>query len=223
MAKRKSFDEKSKGMHKSRKLIIDTVFGRQDNTQRVFGYDKVEDTTKREVGERWTDSDGKEWEQKEGFKIAVTQMDDVRSFLQKLNTCRSEDCKTDTYSSADKKLIRRTGLCIVCLAKFERKLQEDGTYPFYEDYKITLNKLSYVREMKVKMEESLAGIKTHFETITEDGKLERWDWQVDIEQVKKDLKKDIDDAYEAIELLVHRKSLLENKLCELNHPELIKN
>ena len=35
MAKRKSFDEKSKGMHKSRKLIIDTVFGRTDNNQRV--------------------------------------------------------------------------------------------------------------------------------------------------------------------------------------------
>ena len=67
MAKRKSFDEKSKGMHKSRKLIIDTVFGREDNTQRVFGYEK-ESEKKREVGERWTDSDGKEWEQKEGFK-----------------------------------------------------------------------------------------------------------------------------------------------------------
>jgi len=39
MTKRKSWDEKSKGMHKSRKLIIDTVFGREDNTQRVHGYE----------------------------------------------------------------------------------------------------------------------------------------------------------------------------------------
>lgn len=222
MAKRKSFDEKSKGMHKSRKLIIDTVFGRQDNTQRVFGYEK-EGEQKREVGERWTDSDGKEWEQKEGFKIAVSQMDDVRDFLQKLNTCHGEDCKTDKYSNADKKLIRKTGLCILCLAKFERKLQDDGTYPFYEDYKISLNKLAYVRELKSKMEESLAGIKNHFETVTEDGKLERWEWQVDIEKVKKDLKEDIDGAYTAIELLLERKLALENKLRELNHPELIKN
>jgi hypothetical protein len=222
MAKRKSFDEKNKGMHKSRKLIIDTVFGREDNTQRVFGYEK-ETETKREVGERWTDSDGKEWEQKEGFKIAVSQMDDVREFLQKMNTCHGEDCKTDKYSYADKKLIRRTGLCVICLAKQERKLQEDGTYPFYEDYKITLNKLSYVREMKVKMEESLSGIKSHFETITEDGRLEKWEWKVDIDQVKKDLKKDIDGAYDAIEALIERKLALENKLRELNHPELIKN
>jgi hypothetical protein len=222
MAKRKSFDEKSKGMHKTRKLIIDTVFGRQDNTQRVFGYEK-EGEQKREVGDRWTDSDGKEWEQKEGFKIAVSQMDDIRAFLDKINTCSAEDCKTDKYNRADKKLIRRTGLCIVCLAKFERKLQEDGTFPFYEDYKITLNKLAFVREDKVKMEEALAGIKNHFETITEDGRLERWEWQVDIEKVKVDLKKDIDGAYDAIEALIERKLALENKLRELNHTELIKN
>ena len=41
---------------------------------------------KREVGEKWTDSDGKEWEQKEGYKTNVSAMDDVRAFLNKLNT-----------------------------------------------------------------------------------------------------------------------------------------
>ena len=72
------------------------------------------------------------------------------------------------------------------------------------------------------MEEALAGVKDHFETITEDGRLEKWNWQVDIEKVKQDLKNDINSSYEAIELLVDRKRLLEEKLAELNHPELIK-
>jgi hypothetical protein len=221
MAKRKSFDEKSKGMHKSRKLIIDTVFGRTDNNQTHFGYEgEVEE--KREVGERWTDKEGKEWEQKEGFKVAVTQMDDVRQFLQKLSTCSSEDCKTESYSNADKKLIRKTGMCIVCLAKFEQGLKEDGTYPFYEDYKITRNKLAYIRELKDRYEEALSGIRKQMQIITEDGRTETWTWDVDIEKVKTDLKKDIDGAYEAIELLIERKRLLEEKLVELNHPELIK-
>ena len=222
MAKRKSFDEKSKGMHKSRKLIIDTVFGRTDNTQRVHGYEG-EAQVKREVGEIWTDSDGKKWEQKEGFKIAHSDMDDVRAFLDKLNTCSAEDCKTTKHSWADKRLIRKTGMCATCLAKFETELKCDGTFPFYADYKVTRNKLAYIRELKSKMEESLSGIKDHFETITEDGKLEKWEWKVDIEKVKKDLKKDINSAYEAIELLIVRKKELEKKLRELNHPELIKN
>jgi hypothetical protein len=221
MAKRKSFDEKSKGMHKSRKLIIDTVFGRADNTQRVHGYEGELDE-KKEVGERWTDKEGKEWEQKEGFKVAVTQMDDVRQFLQKLNTCSNENCKTESYSNTDKKLIRKTGMCIVCLAKFEHSLKQDGTYPFYEDYKITRNKLAYVRELKDRYEEALGGIKKQMEIITEDGRTETWTWEVDIENVKKDLQTDIDGAYEAIGLLIERKRLLEEKLVELNHPELIK-
>ena len=221
MAKRKSFDEKVKGMHKSRKLIIDTVFGRTDNTQRVFGYDG-EVKEKREVGDKWTDADGKEWEQQEGFVSAVTQMDDIRKYLDKLNTCSNADCLTTKPSSADKRLIRKTGLCIVCLAKQERELKMDGTYVFYEDYKITLNKLGFVRDIKAQYEEALLGIKQQIEQVTEDGRVEKWTWDIDVEKVKADLRQDIDGAYNAIEELLLRKIELEKKLVELNHPELIK-
>ena len=221
MAKRKSFDEKAKGIHKSRKLIIDTVFGRTDNTQRVFGYDG-EVKEKREVGDRWTDKDGKEWEQKEGFVSAVTQMDDIRKYLDKLNTCSNNECTTTKPSMADKRLIRKTGLCIVCLAKQERELKVDGTYPFYEDYKITLNKLGFVRDIKAQYEEALLGIKQQIEQVTEDGRVEKWTWDIDIEKVKADLRQDIDGVYNAIEELLLRKAALEEKLIELKHPELIK-
>jgi len=221
MAKRKSFDEKNKNIHKSRKLIIDTVFGRQDNTQRVFGYEK-ETETKKEVGEKWVDGDGKEWEQKEGFKISSTQMDDVRAYLQKLSTCSSEKCETAKYSGADKKVIRKTGLCVTCLAKFETQLKLDGTYAFYEDYKITKNQLAYVRDMKSQLEEALGGVKQQIEMVNEDGSISKWDWDVDIEKVKIDIKKDIDEAYDVIETLLERKLALENKLRELNHEKLIK-
>lgn len=222
MAKRKSFDEKAKGMHKSRKLIIDTVFGKEDNTQKVFGYEKESDNVKREIGERWIDSDGKEWEQKEGYKSMVSQFDDLRQYLQKLTTCSSEKCETSKYSKADKKLIVKTGYCILCLSKLERILKDDGTYPFYEDYKITLNKLGFIRDFKQKCEDSLNSLKKDFQTVTEDGRMENWTWDIDIEQVKKDLQSDIDNSYNAIELILERRKLLEEKLIELNHPELIK-
>ena len=222
MAKRKSFDEKSKGMHKSRKLIIDTVFGRTDNNQRVHGYEgEVEQ--KREVGEVWTDKDGKEWEQKEGFKINRSKMDDVREYLSKLNTCSSEKCETIQYSSSDKKLIRKTGLCTSCLTKLETSLKIDGTYPYYEDYKISRNQLAYVRDLKMRFEDALAGVTKQFEFVNEDGSINNWQWDVDLEEVKADLQKDIDGATDAIEALLERKEALENKLRELNHPELIKN
>ncbi len=222
MSKRKSFEQKNNYIHPTRKKIIDTVFGREDNTQRVHGYDgEVE--AKREVGEIWTDKEGKTWEQKEGYKISVSQMDDVRQYLEKLNNCKADDCKTIKYSNIDKKVIRKTGLCVTCLRKMESDLREDGTYPFYEDYKITNNQLSYVTDLKAQFEEALKGVSQTLEFVNEDGTIQKWHYEVDVEKVKEDLQKDIDGATEAIEALLERKAALEDKLRELNHSELIKN
>jgi hypothetical protein len=222
MAKRKSFEEKNNYIHPTRKKIIDTVFGREDSTQRVHGYEgEVE--TKKNVGEIWTDKEGKTWEQKEGYKISVSQLDDVRAYLEKLNTCSAEDCNTIQYGKADKKLIRKTGLCSNCLAKMETKLRIDGTYPFYVDYKITRNQIAYVRDLKMRFEDALTGLSKTLEFVNEDGRIEKWNYDVDMDKVKEDLQKDIDGATEAIEALLERKAALEDKLRELNHSELIKN
>lgn len=222
MAKRKSFEEKNKHVHKSRQLIIDTVFGRTDDNKNVFGYEKP-DEIKREVGEIWVDENGNEWEQKEGFKINTTKMDDARAFLKKLTTCSSNDCETVPYSSADKKLIVRTGYCVSCMRKLEQSLRDDGSWTFYEDYRITLNKLDFVRDTKSQLEEAFSSVSQQIEMLNEDGTFSKWQWDVDIEKVKSDLKVDIDGAYDAIEALLERKLALENKLHELNHSELIKN
>jgi hypothetical protein len=221
MAKRKSFDEKSKGMHKSRKIIIDTVFGRTDNNQRVFGYDG-EVKVDRQVGDRWVDKDGKEWEQYEGYVGAVTQLDDVREYLKKLTTCNNDECKTIKYSQADKKMIAKTNKCVACLAKYEDELKADGTWPYYEDYKISCNKLAWIIEDKMRLEEVLVSLANTFELVTEDGRLEKWTWDIDIEKVAEDVRNDIKGAGEAIEALIERKKALEDKLTELGHPEIIK-
>jgi hypothetical protein len=222
MAKRKSFEETNKFIHPTRKKIIDTVFGREDNNQKTFGYEKEVDK-KRVVGEKWVDAEGKEWEQKDGYKTNVTKMDEVRAYLQKISNCSDEECKTIKYSSADKKLIVKTGLCATCLAKQETVLRTDGTWPFYEDYKMTLNKLGYVRDLKAQFEDALKGINTQLQMVNEDGSISNWQWDIDIEEVKQNLKNDIDGAYNAIEELLERRIALENKLRELYHPELIKN
>jgi len=221
MSKRKSFEQKNNYIHPTRKKIIDTVFGREDNTQRVHGYEGEVDS-ERSVGEIWTDKEGKTWEQKEGYKISISQMDDVRQYLEKLSNCQAEDCNTIQYSNADKKLIRKTGKCATCLAKEESVLRADGTYPFYEDYKISNNQLSYVIDLKAQFEEALKGVSQTLEFINEDGTIQKWHYDVDIEKVKEDLQKDIDGATEAIVALLERKAALEDKLRELNHPELIK-
>jgi hypothetical protein len=72
------------------------------------------------------------------------------------------------------------------------------------------------------MEEALLGIKQQVEMVNENGTISKWQWDIDIEKVKEDIKKDIDGAYDTIEALLERKLALEEKLIELNHSELIK-
>ena len=109
------------------------------------------------------------------------------------------------------------------MAKEETKLRADGTWPFYEDYKISLNKLAYIRDVKDEYEEALKGVSQQIQILNEDGTTQNWQWDIDIDKVKADIQSDIDGAYDAIEALLERKLALENKLRELNHPELIKN
>ncbi len=63
---------------------------------------------------------------------------------------------------------------------------------------------------------------TDLDMVNEDGTISQWKWDIDVEQVKKDIMADIDGAQTAIELLLERIRLLEEKFIELNHPELIK-
>jgi hypothetical protein len=221
MAKRTSFEQTNNNIHPTRKKIIDTVFGRDDDNKKVHGYNG-EAGSSREIGDIWTDKDGHQWEQKDGYTISVTKMDAVRKYLDQMGNCTGKECDSIQYSNADKKLIRKTGMCINCLAKYETNLKADGTYPYYEDYKITRNKLAYVRELKQRFEEALEGVKSQFQIVNEDGSLQNWTWETDIDEVKQNLKNDIDGAYDAIEALLERKGALEEKLIELNHPELIK-
>jgi len=220
MAKRKSFEEKNKYIHPTRKKVIDTVFGRDDNTQKTFGYEG-EESKKRTIGEIWTDSSGVTWEQKDGFKTTVSKLDDVRQYLSSLKECKGTDCQTKIFSKIDKKVIIKTGMCLDCLQKYEMQLKIDGTYPFYEDYKMTRNKLAYARELKQRYEAALDGIKDTIEFVNERGEIETWKWEIEPEKVKEDLQNDIQQVSHAIELLVERKSKLEEKLFELKHSELI--
>ena len=58
--------------------------------------------------------------------------------------------------------------------------------------------------------------------INEDGTISEWKWDIDINKVKADIETDIEGATTAIELLLQRIKLLEDKFIELNHPELIR-
>lgn len=221
MAKRTSWEQENKHIHKSRKKIIDTVFGREDNNQKTFGYEgEVEQ--ERKIGDIWTDRDGKTWQQRDGYKISVTKFDDLREYLKTVTNCSSKQCNTEKYNHIDKKTIAKTGMCLDCLQKYEQSLKDDGTWAYYEDYKITCNKISFANELKDKYEEAHRDITNRIEMVNEDGSISEWKWDIDINVVKEDIQKDLQNTKTAIKQLKSRKRRLEKKLKELGHPEIIK-
>ena len=94
----KEFNKKF--MHPTRRKLVDMVLTGgeyEKNTQISFsGADKQ--NINREVGEKWTDAAGKTWIQHEGGKIETSELSDtmqeVRAYLDNLNTCKGKECKT---------------------------------------------------------------------------------------------------------------------------------
>tara|TARA_B100000287_G_C20353299_1_gene670746 strand:+ start:99 stop:620 length:522 start_codon:yes stop_codon:yes gene_type:complete len=109
----------SERYEKNIKKIQDMVDG---NHQRkiVVGDASVTSNTTRKVGDTWTDSEGYEWEQKEGFKVKKS------SLPSKGVAEECSDCKSFILTKWDKDSYKHNGRCYYCQGDFEAKLR---TYP----------------------------------------------------------------------------------------------
>ena len=74
----------------------------------------------RKEGDRWFDSDGKEWEQKRGFRQSVSHLPSKGI----ADNC--SDCNTFIIKPWDKDIYRKNGRCYYCQIDFEAKLK---SYP----------------------------------------------------------------------------------------------
>ena len=187
----KEFNKKF--MHPTRRKLVDMVLTGgeyEKNTQISFsGADK--ETIKREVGERWTDDNGKSYEQYEAGKIEVSELGDImaetRAYLDKLNSCKSENCKTIKIGRVDKKLISKTGYCLHCLTIREAQIKVDGLWEAYEDYKIYSNMIAHGNDIVAQFKQAYNDAKQTYEVIQEDGKIETWSMERDVEELKAEI------------------------------------
>jgi hypothetical protein len=187
----KEFNKKF--MHPTRRKLVDMVLTGgeyQKETQISFsGADKKK--IKREVGDRWTDDNGKSYEQLEAGKIETSELGDtmaeVRAYLDKLNTCKSDNCKTIKVGRVDKKLISKTGYCLHCLTIRESQIKVDGLWEAYEDYKIFSNMIGYGNDVLSQFKQAYRDAKQTYEVVQEDGKIETWSMERDVEELKAEI------------------------------------
>jgi hypothetical protein len=187
----KEFNKKF--MHPTRRKLVDMVMHGAEYEKESFisfsGADK--EIIKRKVGEKWTDEDGKSWEQLEAGKVQTSELGDImadaRAYLDKLNTCKSENCKTIKIGRVDKKLISKTGYCLHCLTIKESQIKVDGLWDAYEDYKIFSNMIAHGNDIVAQFKQAYRDAKQTYEVVQEDGKIETWSMERDVEELKAEI------------------------------------
>jgi hypothetical protein len=217
----KEFNKKF--MHPTRRKLVDMVMHGAEYEKESFisfsGADKKK--IKREVGDKWTDEDGKSWEQLEAGKVQTSELGDtmaeVRAYLDKLNTCKSETCKTIKVGRVDKKLISKTGYCLHCLALREAQIKYDGLWEAYEDYKMYSNMIAHGKDVISQFQQAYNDAKQTYEVVQEDGKIETWSMERDVNELKAEIMTDIINFEKEIEEVTKLRNEAYDKLKDKNY------
>ena len=108
------------GKRKSKNLqrVQDMLDGTHSGKIQV-GYSTVEETHK--VGDTWTDSDGVQWEQKNGYRSKVSK-------VKKGIADECSDCNKWITKGRDRDTYNRMGRCFYCQIDFEVDLKNKGKW-----------------------------------------------------------------------------------------------
>ena len=212
-----------KFMHPTRRKLVDMVMHGAEYEKESFisfsGADKK--IIKRKVGEKWTDEDGKSWEQTDGGRIEFSELGDImaetRAYLDKLNSCKSDNCKTIKIGRVDKKLISKTGYCLHCLTIREAQIKYDGLWKEYEDYKIYSNMIAYGNDVVSQFQQAYNDAKQTYEVVQEDGTIEKWSMERDVTELKAEILTDITKFEEEIEQATKLRNEAYEKLKDKNY------
>jgi len=76
----------------------------------------------RKVGDKWTDSEGYEWEQKDGFQVKKSVMPAVGMFNHQCKDC-GKNCSPKMAKPWDRDCFKADGRCYYCQMDYEAELK----------------------------------------------------------------------------------------------------
>ena len=129
--------KESKNLAKVQSMLDGTYGGK---IQVGYGDQEIE---KYEIGDRWVDSDGREWEQKKGYRMKISKLAS-KGIADQCNTCESFILK-----SWDKDTYKADGRCYHCQLNYELDLKYDKPIRWfaYRRLKDLKNMVSIEKEM----------------------------------------------------------------------------
>ena len=217
----KEFNKKF--MHPTRRKLVDMVLTGgeyEKNTQVSFsGADR--EIIKHKVGDKWTDENGKSWEQLEAGKVQTSELGDImaetRAYLDKLNSCQSDNCKTIKITRVDKKMISKTGYCLHCVTLKEAQIRYDGLWEDYENYKMYSNMIAHGKDVVAQFQQAYNDAKQTYEVVQEDGTLETWSMERDVNELKAEIMNDIINFEKEIEQVTKLRNEAWEKIKDKNY------
>lgn len=142
----------------------------------------------RNEGDTWVGLDDRQWIMKNGIKQTVTKLDAAKT------PWFCPQCQKSMSHRLDMKFWRIQGKCFDCVIKYETELRRLGKWEEYEKQKIKAN---YIASLKDRISE----LRHLHETVSAPEVIHADDtrilmiekWHVDIDKVKADIMKDIEE------------------------------
>lgn len=152
--------------------------GEHDSQNKVtVGYteEDKESNISRKIGDKWFDSDGNEWEQKNGYtvKLGKEWQQELHSYLKSFPNCRKETCTCNMSKRLDEKMRRIHGMCFDCVIDMEHTIRLEGKWDEYERQKLKENALAWLTEAE-NDKNSIAEELSKVDFANEFGDSEKW-------------------------------------------------
>ena len=138
--------KQSKNLQKVSDMLDGTYGGKIQS-----GYTPTEETHK--VGDRWFDSDGREWEQKNGYRTNVTKLAN-RGIVD----YRCSDCEKYIVKPWDKEIFKFNDRCYHCQIDFEAELKGTGKFDEWKEEQDKRIKEDYIKAFEKENEELIKEI-----------------------------------------------------------------
>lgn len=145
-------------------------------TKKTIGFSGGKSSeTKREVGEIWTDENGIEWEQRNGFKIQKGKLDELRDMLAKTRMpAACPKCNQAMTKRLDKKFWALEKHCFDCQVEFEHNLRIEGKYAAYEKERMLKNAETWLKDAEQEAKELADAFRNPLTFANSDGTIENW-------------------------------------------------
>jgi hypothetical protein len=211
-------------MHPTRRKLVNMIQTGEYDKDTQISLSNIKEITKREVGDIWEEN-GVVWEQKSYGKVkqskTSSELSKVRQYIQSQSECKDNNCLKQKYSAADKKLISKIGFCSVCLAKKEQIIKLDGLWKEYQEYKIYSNMAAYGTDVLEKWNQALDEVSNIHKYINDDGSIEKWSSNEDVQTLKAQIQKDIENGRKELTEVIEKRNAAYKKLKPMNY-ELVK-